>query len=318
VLSLTNVLAVTLCLPVARTDAGSTRHLGVRTTTATLTGLSFTRLWDPPRTIVESGGSWLATFTDGSRTVTLRGATRTFSEAGAGEDVVSSTWVRLLPTAFNGTVDSTWLGTALADGSPDVLAIAMQYRTGAPRILASDGSLIANDADYGPVQADGTRAAGADFNDYLGRAWSYPNGTVDPAEPSELGSLDCSGFVRMVFGYRAGMPLTRSADGRGIPRTAADQLVGGPGVTVITDGGKAPAARSSLQPGDLVFFDASTVDGTRIDHVGIYLGPDTAGHDRFISSRKGANGPTLGDVNGRSILDGSGLYAIAFRAARRL
>ena len=38
---------------------------------------------------------------------------------------------------------------------------------------------------------------------------------------------------------------------------------------------------------------------------------------RFISSRKSANGPTLGDTNGKSLLDGTGLYAKSFRAARR-
>ena len=75
---------------------------------------------------------------------------------------------------------------------------------------------------------------------------------------------------------------------------------------------------SRLAPGDLVFFDAATDDGTRIDHVGIYLGTDTAGRPRFLSSRKGINGPTLGDHRGKSLLDGTGLYAAAFRAVRSL
>ena len=75
---------------------------------------------------------------------------------------------------------------------------------------------------------------------------------------------------------------------------------------------------SRLQPGDLVFFDADAGDGPQVDHVGIYLGPDTGGHHRFLSSRKSANGPTLGDTSGKSLLDGTGLYAKSFRAARRL
>jgi hypothetical protein len=50
----------------------------------------------------------------------------------------------------------------------------------------------------------------------------------------------------------------------------------------------------------------------------MYLGIDSGGHHRFISSRKTANGPTLGDTGGRSILDGTGFYAVAFRSARRL
>jgi cell wall-associated NlpC family hydrolase len=73
-----------------------------------------------------------------------------------------------------------------------------------------------------------------------------------------------------------------------------------------------------LSPGDLVFFDAATNDGTQIDHVGMYLGTDEGGNYRFVSSRKSINGPTMGDYSGKSILNGSGLYATSFRAARRL
>jgi hypothetical protein len=67
-----------------------------------------------------------------------------------------------------------------------------------------------------------------------------------------------------------------------------------------------------------VFSDASTDDGTAIDHVGLYLGKDSAGNYRFISSRKTVNGPTMGDVGGKSVLNGTGLYAKTFVAARRL
>jgi cell wall-associated NlpC family hydrolase len=73
-----------------------------------------------------------------------------------------------------------------------------------------------------------------------------------------------------------------------------------------------------VQAGDLVFFDADPEDGPAVDHVGLYLGRDDGGHLRFLSSRKGANGPTLGDTRGASLLDGAGLYARAFRSARRL
>jgi hypothetical protein len=51
--------------------------------------------------------------------------------------------------------------------------------------------------------------------------------------------------------------------------------------------------------------------------VGMVLGWDTAGHLRFVSSRKSANGPTFGDTKGPSILDGSALYARTLRSARR-
>ena len=60
---------------------------------------------------------------------------------------------------------------------------------------------------------------------------------------------------------------------------------------------------------------------TRPMRVGLFLGVDSAGYHRFISSRKSINGPTLGDYKGRSILEpvnGTGLYAHAFRAVRRL
>jgi hypothetical protein len=73
-----------------------------------------------------------------------------------------------------------------------------------------------------------------------------------------------------------------------------------------------------LQTGDLVFFDADPSDDPAIDHVGMFLGRDEAGRSRFISSRKSPNGPTLGDVHGASLLDGTGLYARSFRSARRL
>ena len=55
-----------------------------------------------------------------------------------------------------------------------------------------------------------------------------------------------------------------------------------------------------------------------LDHVGMYLGRDTNGHYGFISSRKTADGPTMGDRGGKSILDGTGLYARTFRAVRRV
>jgi cell wall-associated NlpC family hydrolase len=231
--------------------------------------------------------------------------------------VSSTTWVRLLPQAFTGTVDTAWLQTERADTSPDLLATAVQYVTGAPKLLAADGTRLAGDADYGPLRSDGTRAEGSDFNDYLGVSWGYGS-TVDNPENDELGSLDCSGFIRMVTGYRAGLAMTLSPDGVRLPRRAVQMLSSAPGVVTVPNTGARPTSTAALSPGDLVFFDASTDDGTLVDHVGMYLGPDSAGAPRFISSRKTVNGPTLGDVGGRSVLSGTGLYATTWRAARRL
>jgi hypothetical protein len=48
------------------------------------------------------------------------------------------------------------------------------------------------------------------------------------------------------------------------------------------------------------------------------LGRDNTGHHRFISSRHKANGPTLGDLGGTSLLDDDGFYSRGFRSAKRL
>ncbi|MFM8303655.1 MAG: NlpC/P60 family protein [Actinomycetota bacterium] len=292
------------------------------TTTSTTTVPTYTTrtLSAPSRVAVYRGTSWVATFTVGSRTVTLAGPARTFAEpANTTATVTGTTWVRLLSAPFTGTVDQTWLTARLSDLSPDVLALTMQYLVGGAPILDGAGVQIAGDAAYGPLQADGTRAEGSDFNDYLGVAWTYPSGTVDAPEADQFRALDCSGFMRMVLGYRSGVPLSLSSSGgTTLPRRSFEQEAAGPGITVIANTGVVPASLGALAPGDLVFFDASTDDGTQIDHVGMYLGVDDGGHPRFVSSRKTANGPTLGDLGGRSTLDGTGLYALAFRSARRV
>ena len=282
----------------------------------------YQRLANPYRTVVTgSSGEWIATLTDGASTVTLAGPSRTFAEpAHTSHTVTHATWVRVLPAPFSGTVDETWLRTAAADTSADILQLGMQYIHGAPSIVGPNQLRIAGDADYGPLQADGTRQEGSDFNDYLGIAWNYGS-VLDHPEPEQLNSLDCSGFVRMIFGYRGGLPLSMGPDGVSIPRRAYMIYDSAPGVVTRSDTGAQVTDFSGLLPGDLVFFDASTDDGPRIDHVGVFLGVDSGGYHRFISSRKGVNGPTLGDYKGRSILDtvgGTGLYARSFRAVRRL
>lgn len=286
---------------------------------ATTSTWTFKSLSSPSRVQVLDGGTQpVATFTAGARTVTLRGPSRTFAEPSTtSATITSTTWVRLLPRPFNGTVDQTWLAGMLADRSPDVLAVALQYVTGAPTVTAADGSVLSSDASYGPVQADGTRQEGSDFNDYLGVNWAYGS-TTDAPEADQIASLDCSGFVRMVFGFRSGVPMTIDPDGTNLPRRAFQMLDSAPGVVTVPNTGLRPSSTSALAPGDLIFWDASTNDGPQIDHVGIYLGEDGAGLPRFVSSRKTVDGPTLGDVGGKSLLSGTGLYAASWRAARRL
>lgn len=269
------------------------------------------------RTVVATRHGRTATFTVGARTVTITGPSRTFSESTTSATVTSTMWVRLLPAPFSGTIPETWLSAALADRSPDLLATAMQYTTGARTILDGQGAVLADDADYGPLQEDGTREEGSDFNDYLGITWTYESG-VDEPEADQIGALDCSGFVRMVVGRRLGIPLTLDPDGLALPRRSVQMAASAPGVVVVSDTGTRATDTSALRPGDLVFFDVSTNDGSDIDHVGIYLGKDSAGVPRFVSSRKTANGPTMGDTGGRSTLSGTGFYASGWRSARRL
>jgi hypothetical protein len=89
-------------------------------------------------------------------------------------------------------------------------------------------------------------------------------------------------------------------------------------VPITPNGGVQVTDFSRLGVGDLAFFDADAEDGVQIDHVGMYLGIDANDRYRLISSRKGADGPTLRAYKGKSVLDGTGLYAQSFRAVRRL
>lgn len=287
--------------------SGTAGRLSVRTAAGSTTTTT---------TVVRDEQGVLATFTKGARTVTLRGPSRTFSEETTTATVTTTSWVRLLPQPFTGKVDKTWLEAALRDRSPDVLAVALQYTTGAPEILTASGSRLAGDASYGPLTDTG-RQEGSDFSDYLGVSWSY-GPSVDRPESAQLGSLDCSGYVRMVLGYRGGAPLAQSPDGVGLPRRSFQLLASAPGAVLQPDTGSRPPLPVGLAAGDLLFFDAATDDGTQIDHVGIYLGVDSAGAARFLSSRKTVDGPTMGDVGGRSTLTGTGLYATSFRAVRRV
>ena len=274
---------------------------------------------DPERSVVSDlSGQWLATFTNGAYTVTLAGPERTFTDPNGRNPVVSHVWVRTLPRPFDGQVDQDWLNKALADSSPDIFAIAMQYTAGAPLVQNGQGLQIAGPASYGPVKADDTREEGGDFNDYLGVAWKF-GGKEHAPKADFLHSLDCSGFMRLVWGYRGGLPLSYSPDGgQSIPRHSWEILANAPGVVVIADDETQVSDFSKLEAGDLVFFHAKKEEhDPQIDHVGLFLGKDSGGHYRFISSRQTINGPTFGDVGGASLLDGGGLYAKSFRAARR-
>ncbi len=282
----------------------------------------------PARTIVhDRSGTVVATFTDNSRTVDVAAPERTFSEPKFTRATVTvDVAVRLAPQPWHAGAEkeawaTTWLTKELADSSPDALAIAFQYTYGAPDLYDADGIRYAGDAQFGPYSStdpDG-RAENNDFNDYLGITYNFSDlGPIAPHK-DRYGDVDCSGFIRLVYGYRMGFPLRRgNAAGPGLPRRAVSISTVGPGTEVIHNTGAPARDYDALQPGDLVFFNVDPSDGPQVDHSGIFLGIDNSGHYRFISSRTLANGPTMGDSKYSAILDGSGHFALAFRNARRI
>lgn len=110
---------------------------------------------------------------------------------------------------------------------------------------------------------------------YLGTPYKYGG--------SGPGGFDCSGFVQYVF----------KQNGYSLPRTAASQYGMGNAV-----------AKSSLEPGDLVFFNCY---GSSIDHVGIY-----SGGGQFIHS----SSPRSGGVIYSSLSES--YYARAYYGAKRI
>lgn len=239
--------------------------------------------------------------------------------------VTHNTWVRTLDTPFDGTWtdDVSMQVTAWAqDTSDDALAYAMKFITGASVGTGPDGWKVGQ-ASYGPPNTDGTRIEFSDWNDYLGFGWTYPDGEVRTFPHGLIttsGGLDCSGFVRTVYGRLLGLPMTffNNYDGLNIPRQSRDMGPSGPGIVVQSSTGSAPSL-SGLQIGDILFFDADSGEAAsgQLDHCAIYLGVDSLGNPRFISSRKTSNGPTMSDLGGNSLLNGTGTYATAFRMIRR-
>ncbi|GAA3034891.1 NlpC/P60 family protein [Actinokineospora globicatena] len=286
----------------------------------------YERLADPDRTMLrDTAGAVLAVFTDEARTAVITGPRRTFAEPEATAATVTTTsWVRLLPRPWAEGAEHAdwfeqWWATARDDTSPDVLQVATEYLIGAPDARDEAGVRYRGDASFGPVKPTGVgRQEQSDFYDYLGVPWEFPDGPSEQPDKSRYGSVDCSGYVRLVFGYRLGMPLLgTNTQGQGIPRRAYAISEFGPGVALVRNQFRRATEYSRLQPGDLVFFEVED-DPQTLDHVGIYLGLDDRGHHRFVSSRERINGPTLGDVAGTSLLDDGGHYSTAWRSARRL
>jgi cell wall-associated NlpC family hydrolase len=287
-------------------------------------GWTFQRADSPARTLVhDRAGALLATFTDGSRSVNVAAPARTFREPEFTTATVTvEVAVRLAPRPWHDGAQSEswfvgWLRSALADSSPDALAIAFQYVFGAPDLYDAKGVRYAGDAQFGPTSStdpDG-RAENNDFYDYLGITYKFPDGSVGKPHKERYGDVDCSGFLRLVYGYRLEYPLrNQNTPGEGLPRRAFAMSAQGPGTEV----GHGRGDVAGLQPGDLVFFNTDPSDGPQADHSGIFLGVDNSGHYRFVSSRTLANGPTMSDGKYAAILDGDGHFGSAFVNARRL
>ncbi|WP_256104476.1 NlpC/P60 family protein [Streptomyces sp. ODS05-4] len=245
--------------------------------------------------------------------------------------VTHGDWVRVLPEPFDGDwtpaldhVIRGWAGST----APDVLAYAAMFLNGAPAVTSGAGPAkdkqVLGAAGYGPLDQRGLRREGADFLDYMATGWTFPDGATAGPAADQAGSLDCSGYVRMVYGYHAGVALAAWTDttGTAIPRASRHMVDFTPGVRIDrTADGATPPAAARLQPGDLLFFNADSGDDlttATIDHVGIHLGTDAAGKRRFLSSRKTADGPTMADLGGASLLDGDGTYAKRLHTVHRV
>lgn len=306
--------------------------------TACTTSTTFTFSTSGGVTTAKSGKTAVAWFTAGSYTVRMTGPSRTLQPNVTSVPAVTTTdWVRTLPAPFSTstmtqTQMSAWLNAAravnCASGTPDVLAIGYEYIESAPR-----------EAAY---------ALGADFHDYLGTSWDPLDGSAVSPDPTQLGDLDCSGYMRLIWGGRsnftynnvaASIPLSLNALTNALPRASKDQYQYGPGKIIVPfrtgtgfNGIPSSSELAALQAGDLVFFDTAcdyTVttpscgkDWNAISHVGMYVGKDSSGNYRFTSSRSTANGPTVANTGGWSVFNNatgiSGTYHKRFRAARRL
>ncbi|MEV0490000.1 NlpC/P60 family protein [Streptomyces atratus] len=245
--------------------------------------------------------------------------------------VTHDDWVRVLPEPFNGTwtpaleqIIRGWAGSTV----PDVLAYAAMFLAGAPAVTSGSGPAkdkqVLGESGYGYLNPQGYRYEGADFHEYMNVGWTFPDGTYTGPSSKQVGNLDCSGYTRMVYGYHMGVPMAAGEDTSEtrIPRKSRYMVDYAPGVRIDqTTDGTAPPAAALLQPGDLVLFNADSGDDNAtvtVDHVGIYLGKDTAGKRRFLSSRKTIHGPTMSDLGGASLLDGTGTYAKKLHTVHRI
>jgi hypothetical protein len=211
-----------------------------------------------------------------------------------------------------------WIRGHVGSTAPDILQIVTEYLRDAPERRDDKGQVYAGDAAFGIERDDGVD--GADFHEYMGIPWTFPDGRTVAADPRWRDAMDCSGFVRMVYGYRSGLPLlTGRSDTKvdGLPRTADAMARHARSAVIASSVRRPPRDLGGIQPGDLVFF-AMHDDPAKISHSGIYLGTDADGQRRFASSRDSTRGPSFADSSkGRSTLDDP-VFAKSLRRVIRL
>ena len=174
---------------------------------------------------------------------------------------------RLLVTAVEGTYLALreeaggWYGVLMADGSLGWLPKQNVHSLNAPAAL--DRPFVPSGSDEGDIYprqetiffTGNAQALFQEASKYLGVRYVWGGNTAN--------GIDCSGFVKNVFG----------ACGFGLPRLGSDQMAYG--VAVPND---------QLQPGDRLYFGRRR-DRVGITHTGIYLGEGAFIH--ASSSRHG-------------------------------
>jgi cell wall-associated NlpC family hydrolase len=286
----------------------------------------FEQVSGPNRTVMRTdAGALVAELTHGSRTVVFNGAARTFTEPEATKaKVVTHSWVHVADEAFEPALIgdpafAKWLRARIGKPMDDVLSSACDYITDAPA-RHRDGVRYAGDASFGYLNNESTRD-GADFYDYLGIPWTWPDGSSSRPASKWARALDCSGYLRLVFGYRMGMTLHRRNKrvDEGLPRTAYAIAERAPSTLIAEaeEPDQVPSDLSRVAPGDVVFFALHDSDPGLITHCGIVLGRDGDGDLRFVSARERIDGPTFGDVAGAGIIN-AGFFGDRLRKIIRL
>ncbi|WP_433474188.1 hypothetical protein ACQPZP_36325 [Spirillospora sp. CA-142024] len=190
-----------------------------------LPGYRYIRSKHPDRTnVYDERNHLVATLTEGARTVVFRPRERTFSDPQAAAPVRTDAWVRFAAAPWRfGQQDTpafrTWFAREVTDTSPDLFVDAMRYVTG-----------HGEDAGFGRYAEDDVhRVRGADWNDYLGVAW----GGLQP-DPRLHRDLDCSGYVRLVYGHDMGVKLypDTGSHADGLGRFSRSMAAGAPGVVI--------------------------------------------------------------------------------------